>query len=198
MLIEGYKVYSSGGIFDWVRYDRWNQRRSQLTHTHFGNRVLAIWADSSRWDSVINATYWDGYHWSAASRQVWEGSFKQWKVIKRELLGHARRINNEYQLFRKDGGLDLGSYAWTGYCTKVAHHFLSLTGRYDDWLRDVEQLMGDVDKAAKRVSMLGRGAPTEVKTIAEAREQLLALSEAGKALKQVYSGRGYFNYGESD
>ena len=172
-----------------------------MSHTRFGNSVLAVWADSSRWDSVVKAAYRDGYRWSPASREVWENSFRQWGVVKGELLEHARRICAE---FRRPGPGTVapGDRPWSGYCIKVSRNFVARAGRYAEWVRDVEARLKEVEGAVQRLGALAAqgGASHGDAPFAEdeARGRLLALSEAGRALKLVYSGRGYFNYGDSD
>lgn len=160
--------------------------------------MLAIWADSSRWDSVVGAAYRDSHRWSPASREVWRNSFRQWGIISQELLEHARRIHEEFRKPIRRGT----THAWTSYCINVRRLFDASVGRYDEWVADVETRVSRVEAAVRQLGALGAHgeAPQEALSFSEdeARKRLLALSESGKALKQIYSGRGYFNYGESD
>lgn len=88
------------------------------------------------------------------------------------------------------------------YCVTVTRCLLAHEGEYDGWITAVERQVSQVDRAVQRLGALA--APNAVLpgsgpfSEEEARVRLVALTEAGKLLKLIYSGREYFNHGDSD
>lgn len=201
MRTEAFNVCSNGGIFDYIRHDPWNQRRSYLAHTEFGNGILAIWSDSSRWDPVIKSALQRRSNWAPNSKEVWHESFKRWAVVKSVLLDHSQRIHDEFQTWRfKDAAQ--GKQPSIDYCFAVCRHLSAQSGRYAEWADKIEEDVRKVEDAVQQLGPLAGLAPgtTVLAEFTEesARGRLNALTEAGKALKLVYSGRDYFNHGDSD
>jgi len=201
MPIKAFNVYSNGGIFDYIRHDPWNQRRSYLAHTEFGNGILAIWSDSSRWDPVIKSALQRQCNWAPTSKEVWQESFRRWTVVKSLLLDHSQRIYDEFQTWRFNVPAQLNQ-PFTTYCVAVSRWLLAQAGRYDEWINSIEKQVNKVEDSVQQLgaltdSALGSAAFSEFAE-ENARGRLIALTEAGKSLKLAYSGRDYFNHGDSD
>jgi len=198
---KAFNVYSNGGIFDYIRHDPWNQRRSYLAHTEFGNSILAIWSDSSRWDPVIKSALQHQCNWAPTSKEVWQESFRRWTVVKFLLLDHSRKIHDEFQSWRFKDASQLNQPS-RGYCIAVSRYLLAQAGRYDEWISSIEKQVKRVEDSVQQLGALAglTPGPTVLSEFTEenARGRLIALTEAGKSLKLVYSGRDYFNHGDSD
>lgn len=191
-----------GGAFDFFHGDPWNQHRSRLNHTEFGNRVLGIWADSSRWDAVIAHMSQAGESWSQASRQVWEESFERWQKVRGEMLEHACRIEQGFRPLRAGEEFLCGRAPHIEFCIRVAQLLLKYSRKYAAWVQAVGRAVAAVDHAVVQLgppsSGLGSGMVPRLLNKDEIRNQLGSLAKAARHLKEVFSGRGYFNYGHSD
>jgi hypothetical protein len=133
---------------------------------------------------------------------VWEESFRHWSVIKHQLLEHSRRIHQEFQLFRSEDDLLHSDQSQTGYCITVTRCLLAHGGEYEEWINGVERQVSQVERAVQRLGALAIPDVVPMGSVPfseeEARARLVELTEAGKLLKLVYSGREYFNHGDSD
>ena len=86
-------------------------------------------------------------------------------------------------------------------CIRVAEAAFARCSRYSAWVEAVEQAVEAVDEAVRCVSLpvdLGNEARAAEREPGEIRKGLEMLTEAGRHLKEVFSGRGYFNYDQSD
>lgn len=164
--------------------------------------MLGIWADSSRWDAVIAHMSRTEESWSPASRQIWEESFKRWQKVQGEMLEHACRIEQEFRPLRAGEEFLCGRAPHVEFCIRVAHLLLKYSGKYAAWVQAVGQAVAAVDHAVVQLgrpsSGLGRGMVPRLPQKDEIRNQLESLAKAARHLKEVFSGRGYFNYGHSD
>lgn len=178
--------------------DPWNQERSTLNHTEFGNGVLRFWTDTSRWRGVIRYICEANGNWSEESHQAWVGSFARWHEIRPRMVTHSRGIFTEYRPLRDGEELLKGSASHIKYCIAASRRLLENEGRYAQWVAGVAAAVVAVDTQAAAVEQLMRNKETTGSAESEVRSALECLSEAGKHLKDVFSGRGYFNYGGSD
>ena len=110
------------------------------------------------------------------------------------MLEHASRIFTELRPLRAGEGCVAGFGQHVTFCTTAAQLVLQHQGRYKDWVEDVEHAVADVNGAVDRV----HPARTTQTVPEDTRGHLEALARAGRRLKEVFSGRGYFNHAESD
>jgi hypothetical protein len=187
--------------FEVAQGDAWTQTRSRLNHTHLANGVLWIWGASSRWDEIIE--YLAGTApWDKESRREWQVAARQWAELATNMVAHARKIREEYQPFRVAGELLRAGVPHGEECVLAARKRLAEDERHEAWIASVESGVSEVDvhRAAVDDAIKERdaGRKTACATSEEIREHLRLLAQSGQRLKDVFSGRGYFNHGESD
>jgi hypothetical protein len=151
--------------------------------------VLRVWTDSSRWQALVAHLDGDPTAWLPDSRRVWEQSFQRWSEVRPRLLAHARGIHQEFLPPRAGAG------RYAVVCREVVRLLDSRRGRYHEWVRAVAEAVAVVDQAAGAAGGL---ADTGKGRAGEARARLEALARAARHLKEVFSGRGWFNPTHSD
>lgn len=153
------------GFFDLLRSTTWNQHRSRLSHTDFGNGILGYWTDAGRWPEVLGGI-------DSEDTAVWNDALCRWPSIREELIAHAERIFGALPKIADELQMqDL---------LRLLH---ASRGRYHDWCSAVRSAVRAVDTA------LNETPPT--------RASLERLAEAGRVLQDTYSGKGWFQHGQS-
>lgn len=189
--------YSRGGVFDLGSRNSWNQRRSGLNHTALGNGVLRVWSDPNRWPPVIAQLIGQSSDWSPDSHRKWDESFECWQQVRCEVIALARRIEEDFRPWLPSEDLFSSRTPVVVFSSQVAGCVAARSGRFREWLADVEQAVDRVDQAVARL----RPAVSQVEGLidsSQARQLLEQLVAAGSHLKVVFSGSGYFQQTSTD
>jgi len=197
-----FAVFGQEVSFELGSDDPWNQERSRLNHTDFGNGVLRYWTDTGRWASITRYVSGTGDNWNSESRRVWEDALQKWHNVKQAMIDHAKRVFADYRPLADGEESIRASAPHAPFCSKAARRWLQVDGRFDSWLVEVQQAISHVDRDAYAIQeLVRRRAETSTGILApesELREYLSSLAKSGRRLKEVFSGRGYFNHGQSD
>lgn len=168
--------------------DEWSQHRSYLNHTELSNGFR--WAlTPDREDYADAAIKGMNMQYSDPDEQ---GDFDEtrkridgWPALREKILVHAKQITSYFNPFES------------------AFNVLNLYLAAEDilWLRDIvkediltrfkiDQWKNDVIQTIKKIDI-------ELKNVREGKSAVKDLRVATDNLKEVFSGRGYFNYGKS-
>ncbi len=127
---------------------------------------------------------------------------RKWRQLAVELVTHARKLADGYRPFRFAEELLGGSVPHGDYCIAAARQYLAAEEKHDLWIACVQSAVAEVnanhavvEEMIRKRDAGSKAAPT---VIAEALARLQSLSQSGQRLKEIFSGRGYFNHAESD
>jgi hypothetical protein len=151
-----------------------------LNHTEFGNTVLRVWVEESRWSGLL-ASATNPERWTPDSRRVWEGAFTAWSNVRLALVEHAARFD------------DCAPLPGASFSDRVVWAVLRTRGRFSEWLAEVQARVADVDAAVAELAIA-----RATGTTADVTAALPKLAAGGRQLKDAFSGRGYFNHSPAE
>lgn len=168
--------------------DEWSQHRSYLNHTELSNGFRwALTPDREDYaDAAIKSMrkqYPDPDE--QADFEETKKRIDGWPELKRQILDHAQKITS-----------DFNPYA-AGF--KVLHSYLAS----DDitWLRDIVKadmvIRFKIDQWKRDMAQSANKIDDELINVRKGKTTIKDLRTVTDNLKDIFSGRGYFNYGES-
>lgn len=168
--------------------DSWSQHRSYLNHTELSNGFR--WAlTPDREDYADAAIKVKSKEYPDVDEQAdFEETKKRidgWPALRMRILEHAQKITSDFMPYAS--GFDMlrthltnDAISWLQETVKA-----DMVSRFklDQWKKDVAQSVSKID--------------SELINVREGKSTIKELRSAADNLKDIFSGRGYFNYGKS-
>jgi hypothetical protein len=169
--------------------DEWSQYRSYLNHTELSNNFRwALDPDRAGYaEAAIKGKSKEPFT-DIDEQNDFDETKKRingWPDLRIKILDHARKVNanfNPYSL----GFSILHSYLSSAdiiWLQKIVREDMIIRFRLDQWNNDVAQSIAQIDN--------------ELINIKEGKSTIKALRTATDNCMNIFSGRGYFNYGHS-
>lgn len=168
--------------------DEWSQHRSYLNHTELSNGFRwALTPDREGYaDAAIKGVrnkYTDSDE--QADFEETKERIDKWPVLKKQILDHTQKITSDFNPYKS--GFDvLHSYLSNddiSWLQDIVKTDMVIRFKLDQWKKDVAQSVNKIDN--------------ELVNVKEGKTTIKELRTSTDNLKNIFSGRGYFNYGES-
>lgn len=168
--------------------DEWSQHRSYLNHTEFCNGFR--WAlTPDREDYAEAAVKGVAKEYADPDEQAdFEETKKRidgWPALRTQMLEHAQKITSEFNPYV--AGFEMLRFHLSSddisWLQEIVKADMVSRFKLNQWQEDVAQSVRKID--------------SELIKVREGKSTVKELRSAADTLKDIFSGRGYFNYGKS-